>query len=969
MGDPQTVNMVSDDGRVTAVSADAVADALAQGYRVEGDRERVARLVQEQRSEDLSGIGNTLAAGIQSGANALSLGGYGALVGAAGGGDLYNQLQEAHPDAALAGNIIGTVAPAAATLGGSLLARGGATAAGELAGSAVRLLEATPAGLTMRLGSRIAESGGASVLGRTAARVGGGAAEGAIYGAGGYISDVALGNRELSADGFIGAMGEGALYGGAAGGALSVGSEALTAARRLFPKQEMTRAAVQKAQTEAVAAVREAADDSKQLVDAARAKLRSRREVLSMDPAIKQQLDEIAVQRAREIADAEVSAARSKASEAGSKAEAAAARAERAKAPRRTRKAMGGPEPTPPLEVPTASPIADSATVGAEAATDAATLLQRQLAGTKAGLDAGETLAELASRRPTAIGLKPTAVEDALNAHIAKVDPEAAKLVKGIAEIEDSQTALSTWLDKYGKGGAVGRMERSEAARATADSWRSKKPGWYSSVPEGEGRPGLARGRQWEFRGSEAERAAAEDAFYARQGGRERLESDVVRVYPDEIVGGGPREMHTIDDRVKEALGSKVGDIGEDINDTAAAIGRMEKSSADLADALEDSAPLRSKERAAALRDAERKAESSSAEAAARATGDADKAAATIGLTGELPAAAGKSGVVQSALKVGDVIEALNLLGIPVPDIGKIPVVGPVLKAVLQARVVGKAFGRFGGRVAETAETVIASKAAQTRQRVNAAVDAMLSGASKGLAKSVPAASAVTAALGHTLFDDRKPDEKRPSTPAGKTDQETLYLARMDELARAMQPGAIAQSVRDRVRASDPTIVDEIAKAQERKLQYLYDKAPKPDSPLGLLENGRWTPAPSEIRTWARILGAAENPAGVLERVAAGRVVQPDEIEAVKSIYPTLYEDARVRLVTKATEAGSSMPYARRVQLSLLFDVPLDGTMRPEYAHFLQAGFTSPTPPTQQPSPTPTIASDVALGQRTDPML
>ena len=963
MGDPQTVNMVAEDGSVTAVSADAVAAALAQGYRVEGDRERVARLVQEQRTEDLSGIGNTLAAGIQSGANALSLGGYGAIVGAAGGGDLYNQLQEAHPDAALAGNIIGTVAPAVATLGGSLLARGGATAVGELAGGAARLLEATPAGLTMRLGSRIAESGGASVLGRTAARVGAGAVEGGIYGAGGYISDVALGNRELSADGFIGAMGEGALYGGAAGGALSVGSEALTAARRLFPKQEVTRAAVQKAQTEAVAAVREAADDSKQLVDAARAKLRSRREVLSMDPAIKQQLDEIAVQRARDVAEAEVSAARAKASEAGSKAEAAAARAERAKAPpRRTRKAMGGAEPAP-------SPIPAPAQVAEEAATDAATLLQRQLMGTKAGLDAGETLTELAARRPTAIGLKPTAVEDALNAHIAKVDPEAAKLVKGIAEIEDSQTALSTWLDKYGKGGAVGRMERSEAARATADSWRSKKPGWYSSVPEGEGTPGLARGRQWEFRGSEAERAAAEDAFYARQGGRERLESDVVRVYPDEIVGGGPRELHTIDDRVKEALGSKVDDIGEDINDTAAAIGRMEKSSADLADALEDSAPLRSKERAAALRDAERQAQTSGTEAAARAAGDAEQAAATIGLTGELPAAASKGGVIDSALRAGDVIEALNMLGIPVPDLGKIPVVGPVLKAVLQARVVRKAFGRFGGRVAETAETVIASKAARTRERVNAAVDAILSATSKGMAKSVPAASAVSAALGHTLFDDRKPDEKRTPAPAGKTDQETLYLARMDELAKAMQPGAIAQSVRDRVRASDPAIVDLIVKAQERKLQYLYDKAPKPDSPLGLLENGRWTPAPAEIRTWARILGAAENPAGVLERVAGGQVVAPDEIEAVKSIYPTLYDEARTRLVTKAAEAGSKMPYARRVQLSLLFDAPLDGTMRPEYAHFLQQDYQAkpPAPAPQGPAPQPTIAADVNIGQATDP--
>lgn len=946
--------MVADDGTVHAIPADAIPAAMAQGYRVEGERERVGRLIQEQRTEEVSGIGNTIATGIQSGANALSLGGYGALVGAAGGGDLYNQLAEAHPNAALAGTVVGTVAPALLTAGGSLLARGGAKAGGELVGGLASLVEASPAALTMRIGTRIAGQGGERILGRAAATTAAGAFEGAAQSAGAYISDVALGDRDLSADGFMGAMGQGAMWGGAAGGALSIAADSLTVARRLFPKQEMTKVAVKQAEEAAAKAVKEVVDDSDALVQAARTRLRERRGVLSVDPAVKQQLDDIALQKARDLAESEVSAARSKAAEAGSKAEIAATRLERAKQPKTTRKAMLGEE--------TALP---AAAVGAEAAGDAATLLERQLGAMKSGIDAGETLGTLAAKRPGAVGLKPTHVEDALNAHIAKVDPEAARMVRAISDIEDGREALGTWLGKYGKGGGVGRFERSAAARETADSWRSQKAGYYSKVPEGEAGTGAAmgRGREWNWRGSEAERTAAEDAFYAGQRsretgkyGREALAEGTVRVHPGE----------RIDDQIKGALGTKVDDIGEDITDTADAVGRVEAAHADLADALGPSAPMRSQERAAEFRKAENANTKATTTAAAQATADAEKAAATIGLHGELPGPGGKMGVLEGALKVGDVVTALHMMGIPVPDPAKIPIIGPVLKAVLQARVVGKAFGRFGGKVAETAETVIASKSAATKQRVYTAVDAMLEGASKGVRAAAPVAGVPAAVLAHSLFDDGTAKPK-----IAKGDVAELFAARSDELNRAMQPGAVMEAVRMKVRASDPALVEAIAAAQERKLKYLYDQAPKPDMPPGMLApKETWVPSGSELRAFSRVVAAADDPAGVLERVAKGGVVLGDEIDAVKAIYPALYEDARSRLVTQAIEKGSTVSAARRVQLSLLFDVPLDGTMRPDYVAFLQQDYKATPPPAmpQAPMPQPTIAADVTLGARVDPI-
>ena len=68
------------------------------------------------------------------------------------------------------------------------------------------------------------------------ASVAAGVVEGAGGNAGMYLSDVALGRRDLSAEGFVGAMGEGALYGGVASGALLGIEKGLVSARSLFAR-------------------------------------------------------------------------------------------------------------------------------------------------------------------------------------------------------------------------------------------------------------------------------------------------------------------------------------------------------------------------------------------------------------------------------------------------------------------------------------------------------------------------------------------------------------------------------------------------------------------------------------------------------------------------------------------------------------------------------------------------------------
>lgn len=175
------------------------------------------------------------------------------------------------------GEIGGVVIPslvAAIPTGGGSLAAGGARIGAGLAakGLARGALRYTPAGIAARVGTRIAGTGGVA---RTAAA---GAVEGAIGNAGFYLADTALGKRELSAEGLVGSMGEGALWGGGAGAAVAGLEKGFIRARKLFPKKAgQSKGAAEAAQAAFDDAVEQTLSASDELVTAARARLKENR--------------------------------------------------------------------------------------------------------------------------------------------------------------------------------------------------------------------------------------------------------------------------------------------------------------------------------------------------------------------------------------------------------------------------------------------------------------------------------------------------------------------------------------------------------------------------------------------------------------------------------------------------------------------------------------------------------------------
>ena len=108
-----------------------------------------------------------------------------------------------------------------------------------------------------------------------------------------------------------------------------------------------------------------------------------------------------------------------------------------------------------------------------------------------------------------------------------------------------------------------------------------------------------------------------------------------------------------------------------------------------------------------------------------------------------------------------------------------------------------------------------------------------------------------------------------------------------------------------------------------------------------------WRPSDAEMARYQRYHSAATNPLGAIQAAVDGRV-SAESIEAVKTLYPGIYNDFRQQLFERVAMKGKPIPRQSAVALSLMFDVPLTPIMRPDVRAALRA---PPQPEPQQDKP------------------
>jgi hypothetical protein len=421
-------------------------------------------------------------------------------------------------------------------------------------------------------------------------------------------------------------------------------------------------------------------------------------------------------------------------------------------------------------------------------------------------------------------------------------------------------------------------------------------------------------------------------------------------------------------------------DVGRFIDDADEAIrvvGAYERAQYELAQELGAAAPpaaaAHAQQYAAALDDQARKTTEAIAGKADDAikNGNMPNPAALMSLP-KAPLVAGQAG--KDAGKLADVagmFELVNSVGdIPfMPDWLKpsnLPVVGPVLGMYLKYRGAKAVFHRFGGRIGATTEAKVAARSAEIRDRAADIADTLLEGASKaakrGRGAVVVGGTKLTDVLKHELYPGADRKEEKTAQDAAK--------ARIEELSRAAaDPEGVRAAVREKVGAADPDLANAIADATLVKLQYLQKHAPKAPPP-SMFGARPWHLSTGEIERFARRVRAADDPLTVLQDVERGTVTV-EAAEALREVYPELFSEVQTRLLSRAAELEAKLPYQRVMSLSLLFDAPLDDSLRPQNLAVLQSAHASsaaqgpsPAAPGQplQP-PAPSVAGPVNLAR------
>ncbi len=283
-----------------------------------------------------------------------------------------------------------------------------------------------------------------------------------------------------------------------------------------------------------------------------------------------------------------------------------------------------------------------------------------------------------------------------------------------------------------------------------------------------------------------------------------------------------------------------------------------------------------------------------------------------------------------------------------------IPVIGPFIAPFVGA----KASALVGNGLAGLSKATQAAAA-----RSSKAIGAFLDVSAKA-APAVPVlATKVLSSVAYGPVDRAAP---APTTLAGSYKARSAELRSMVAVgpdgSMSMRPEARQKMAANlgAIRAAAPIMADRMETLAARRVEFLASKLPKrPD--LGGIPAGpdRHQPSDMEMRTFARYAAGVEDPGAIVERLAAGRI-SPEDAEVMRSVYPEMLAEMTQKILEELPQLQKSLPYERRVALSILTGVPVDPAMSPRILRVLQASFQAEPGTeggTQAPKPAPQFGS------------
>lgn len=903
---------------------------------------------------------------------------------------------EAHPYLSAAGELAGAIGTGIAAPG-SFLAK---TPTGYLGQAAFRQVES---GLTR---------GG---IAGTARAVGAMGAEGAVQSVGQYIGHAALENKDLTAEGLSGAAGLGFGFGAVGGGAALGVVKGTMAARKMFART-MDGSRVKDAETAWSRVSQEALDADAATAQAAQAKvdeiLASKREALryknetaaiARDEQIRASGETAKAAPSGETRVAQTSSAVPEGPEplidvgpqpAGDLTTVHKSAATDREYMRRVAEAVPQPKGAKtdvfkregtkviprPVETPSAAPAAGEMTD-----------LERQLAVMKDQIDAGRGLNPpyLPTGRAPFSNLRAQLGKQLLQpdtlAELRKT--RTTDLLGG--EIAGQEARLVNALDEY-------NAARKDFERVVQDDFAPQTVA------------GNRKALEVLDRAHEESLLRAQRAVDPREAGGALKDADDLERLLEGLAA--PRVTKADALSRKDLAAMEPDDVSSWIAERVPAFERYEKATAVLAETVGDAAHPATVARSKAALDAEREGLRKVTDRAARAVDDAEQFGPAqmspkerVRYARERASEAQRSldeinvqeGEARDALKgaqkkaregekakraalrtdaratsgASEALGAWEILDLPgMPKVSDLPIVGPLLGAWLKFRTLKAALGRKMSRTAATPDARAAALASRTRDRVARAVDRSLGALERGGKYAYRYTPRAAGILSSRIYDDGEPDAKKgaPITEQAAT--------RVRELASYVAtPGAIERDVRKQlIGVTDPDLIAAAEKHRRATMEWLLANAPKAPE-QGMMKTVKWAPSPAQSMSFARRLEAVDDPAGVYERLAEQQaMISLEAAEALRAVYPQMLAEAQQRALERIVQMQTPPPYRTRVQLSLLYRLPLDSALEPDNLKITQSVYErKPSSPAYLPAaapppqsvPQPAIAQPVDISQ------
>lgn len=288
--------------------------------------------------------------------------------------------------------------------------------------------------------------------------------------------------------------------------------------------------------------------------------------------------------------------------------------------------------------------------------------------------------------------------------------------------------------------------------------------------------------------------------------------------------------------------------------------------------------------------------------------------------------------------------------------VSSIPVVGPLAAPLVGAKVADMISGKIGAQLAHVTKSAI--------ERTTRAVDAFM----MVTRKAEPIAPIVaTRVLSEVRFGRPAPKslDEQPKKHRKRT-LEDLYDERAKEISAAVMPTPEGPKIRPHVRKEiaarlqpiatmAPHVADQLESRAVRRLELLAAKMPT-STRIGMT---KIRPSEMAIRAWARYVAAADDPGGIEERLASGQVT-PEDAEVMRELYPDRMAEIMRQVAERMPQLRATLPYHRRLALSIFTDQPVDAAMEPRILAALQANFDQEAGTeggTMAPQPSPAFGS------------